>query len=110
MKYLFIEGDYNDGDYLSRLVPVTTNDITFLSRVGDICKDIKAENIQNNYYFRIHIYNENKHDPKERTLESELSPEEFARLEEFFPRCMPDGFGIYTIEKLSILTKEKQLY
>lgn len=91
-KYILIEGDYNDGDYDSRLSPITDDDIEFIKPI------IEAIKKNNNSYLSGELADKNNSAFKD-----------YGHLDcyEFFDELTPPGdsnyHGIHSIISIKII-------
>lgn len=97
-KHILIEADYNDGDYATRISPITDKEIEFIMPI------IKAIKENSGYYWS-----------RELASKGESAVEDYGHLEcfPFFDDLVPYGddnyTGIHTIESIEIITKLETL-
>lgn len=100
-KYIIIEGDYNDADYVSEKTKIDDETIEQLRPIIEVVKLHDGS-------WGTSEYADSK---PEDEYENELTKEQIEFLNKYVPRCGDDdGYGIHTIESIEIVQLIEKLY
>jgi hypothetical protein len=101
-KYLFIQGDYNDGDYVSSKYKITDDD---LQKIKEIVSVLKATSRGGGIRWETGD-NIDKHDPYSYARRGILTIDEVELLNNYTPS---HEHGIHTIDKIEVIYQGERL-